>query len=386
MKRRTIGLSLLMIGLVVGMLGFGSWAVFNDTETGTATVGAGTIDLEIGAGSALPIELLDLKPSVVQYARVVLHIVGGNPGVLDLHFANIVDSGGVLTEPEEAAQYAGAIDDISKWIDVDWCVDTAVNGVRNCDGTGIGKLGDIASRVFDLGTTLNEGASVELWLSFHLDTLAGNEYQGDQSKFAIEFTLHQENLGALGLPAGTACVRLENKDTVKWEPILGDALYGSVCYGVDASGDLVVVLEARGLTAGEWYQIGMTGPDSCSATDDQLASGEQKYPDWDSHFWVAGAPSATCPGSGFGFYNFDYAQPVGGVISKSYVIDNAGVADPAGSTDVDGIYPALPSGIYSGVKFLVKDYDPNNVPPGPWPGTTFTSVLMEMNTLNFNLP
>lgn len=383
MKRRTIGLSLLMIGLVVGMLGIGSWAVFNDTETGNATLGAGTIDLAIGAGSNIPINLLDLKPSVPQYARVVLNNAGTNPGVLDLHFADIVDSGGEpATGPEAAAEYAGPIDDISNWIDVDWCIDRDTNGDLDCTGTVIGTLGDIESRVFDLGATLAPGESVELWLSFHLETEAGNEYQGDVTNFNVEFTLHQENLGALGLPAGTACVRLEDKDQTdpNWPPILGNELYGSVCYGVDGNGDLVVVLEARGLDDSKDYQIDMTGPDSCSTTDDQLASGVQQYPDFDSHFWVGGAPSSTCTSTGYGFYNFDYAKPVGGVISKSYVIDNAGVPDPAGSTDVVASHPALPSGIYTGVKFIVKEIT------GPVPGTAWVGKIMEMNTLNFNLP
>ncbi len=386
MRRRTIGLSLLMIGLVVGLLSIGSWAVFNDTETaGSYTATAGGLDLELDATQVVPAEISDLKPSDWHYlGPFELHNAGGNAGVLDLHFANIVDSGGDLTDPEEAAQYAGAIDDISNWIDVDWCVDAVLNGSRDCNGPIIGKLGELESQVIDLGVTLQPSDRVELWLSFHLETEAGNEYQGDQSTFDIEFTLHQANLGALGLPAGTACVRLENKDTTTWDPILGDALYGSVCYGVDGNGDLVVLLEASGLDDSKYYQIGMTGPDSCSDTDDQLASGTQQYPDFDSHFWVAGAPASTCTTVGFGFHNFAYEQPVGGMIQQTYTINNAGVPDPADSTDVVASHPALPSGVYTGVKFLVKEVPPG-FPPPPWPAT-YTSVLMEMNTLSFNLP
>jgi predicted ribosomally synthesized peptide with SipW-like signal peptide len=383
-RRRTIGLSLLVIGMVFAMLGFGSWAVFNDTESGSATVGAGTLDLELDAGAVVPGTVGDLKPSEWHYlGPFLLENVGDNPGVLDLHFMNIVDSGGDSTEPEEEAEYPGPIDDISNWIDVDWCVDDDTNGECNCTGAVVGKLGDIESMVIDLDTTLVADQEVELWLSFHLEREAGNEYQGDYTEFDIEFTMHQPSQ-----PAGATTVRLENKvHSGEWPPILDDDIYGSVTYWVNANGDLRLLLEARGLDDSTWYQIGMTGPGGCTDTDDQLASGVQQYPDFDSHFWEGGSPSGTCTSDGYGFYHFDYQQPVGGVISQTYTINNTGLSDPDQSTDVAGTYPppALPSGIYSNVKFLVKDYDPNDMPP-TWPAT-FTSVLMEMvETLNFNLP
>jgi len=385
--KRTILMSLVVIGAVVALIVGASLAVFNDSEQADpVTLAAGILDLELDETEVVSEGLSDLKPSVWHYLGPYwVHNAGTNPGVLDLHFANVVDSGGVLSEPEEEAEYAGPIDDISNWIDVDrWIVGpfTEIDEAVVCQsGAGLGRLGDIESRTFDLGT-MQPSEWYAVCISFHLALGAGNEYQGDTSTFDIEFTLHQTTQ-----PAGVTSVRLENKDTVTWQPILGDDLYGSVTYEVDGNGDLSMALEARGLQPGKWYQIGMTGPDSCSDTDDQLASGVQQYADFDSHFWVGGAPSSTCtpPTAGYGFYNFAYEQAnAAGEINQTYTIGNAGVADPDGSTDVSGAHPALPSGVYTGVKFLVKYYEPNQPTP-PWPGT-YTSVLMEMQTLNFNLP
>ncbi len=385
--KRTILMSLLVIGAVVALIVGASFAVFNDREVAPGAVAGGILELDLDQTQVVTADVMDLKPSVEKYLGPFwLHNSGTNNGALDLHFANVVDDGGELTGPEGKVEYAGPIDDISNWIDVDYWIDgphSAIDDTVVCQsGAGLGRLADIESRTFDLGTTMEPSQWYAVCISFHLDRDAGNEYQGDVSTFDIEFTLHQTTQSA-----GRTSVRLENKDQADplWPPILGDDMYGSVTYEVKGNGDLWVALEARGLQPGNYYQIGMTGPDTCSDTDDQLASGVQQYPNFDSHFWVSGAPSATCTTAGYGFYNFAYEQAdAAGEINQTYTIGNAGVADPDGSTDVTGAHPALPSGVYTGVKFIVKYYEPNTKPP-TWPGT-FTGVLMEMETLNFNLP
>jgi predicted ribosomally synthesized peptide with SipW-like signal peptide len=372
-----------MIGLVVMMLGVGSWAVFNDTESaGPYTATAGSLDLEMNAPATASAEIGDLKPSVWHYlGPFELRNVGANPGVLDLHFMNVVDSGGVLTEPEEAEEYAGAIDDISNWIDVDWCIDGTLDGLRGCNGTDIGKLGQIESMVIDLETTLQPSVPVELWLSFHLQYEAGNEYQGDKSCFEVVVTMHQP-----GVAAGATTVRLENKDTTTWAPILDDDLYGSVTYYVGSGLNLDV--ELHGLAPSTYHQLALNGPDgtsACEATDNQLASGSELYANYDSGFWDGSGPNinqGTCASpNNEGIYNFAYVQTDAlGNWLGTIVVANSGEADPADAGKVTAANPALPVGIYSGVKFIVKEVT------DPLPGTAWTPELMEMQPLNFNLP
>lgn len=398
MKRRTIGLSLLMIGLVVGLLGIGSWAVFNDTETTEGNVlGSGALDLEIGEGSALPVELLDLKPSEWHYVRVLLHNAGNNPGVLDLHFADIVDTDIERTPPEVAADPDNLFNDISNWIDVDWCIDFGEgepDEEQDCDGTIIGKLGDLESKVTDLGLELGPSEVAELWLSFHLDRGAGNEYQKDQTTFDIEFTLHQ-----VGQPAGATTIRLENKCNPNeqdcselglgdWDPIVDD-LYGSATYWVGS--DLHVVVRAHGLAPETWHQFTLNGPGVCTDTDDQLASGVQKYSGmFESGFWNTGpALDNTCDPTeaGEGIYNPAYLKSdASGNLSGHITIGVDGPDETEGD-DVSGTYPTLPSGEYSDVKPMIKEIQPTEAfPPPPWDPGTYTVVLMEMATMDFNLP
>jgi predicted ribosomally synthesized peptide with SipW-like signal peptide len=363
-----------MIGLVVMMLGVGSWAVFNDTESGEYTATAGSLDLELNEEMVVPAEIGDLKPSEWHYLGPFrLHNAGANSGVLDLHFMDVTDSGGVLTEPEmEIEGENPPIDDISNWIDVDWFIDLNKNGEWDAgEPSGLeGKLGDIESRTIDLGHTMVPSEWIWVWISFHLQQGAGNEYQGDESTFDIVFTLHQPTK-----PAGATTVRLENKEPPSWASILGDDLYGSVTYWVGSG--LHLDVEAHGLKPLTTYQLSLTGQGSCLATDDLLADGGTTgwgyNPLYIAGYWNAppsGFLEDTCGTPGQGTYNYAHVQSdASGNLSDSTVI-------PADSSN----YPGLPSGVYKDVKYIIKEV--TNYPPGD----SWTGVLMEMSqTLNFNL-
>jgi len=403
MKRRTIIAGSLMIALVVMMLGVGSWAVFNDTESGgTYTATAGSLDLEVNAEGVVEGEIGDLKPSEVHYlGPFVLNNIGTNPGVVDLHFANVVDGPGVQTQPECLAtwgwltgssceqtpiNYYVPVDDISNWIEVDWCTDDILNGARNCDGIAIGKLGQIENKVIDLGVTLQPDAGVELWLSFHLDKDAGNEYQGDVSGFEVVVTMHQ-----VSQPAGRETIRLENKGgPPDWKVIGDDDIYGAVTYEVNAGDDLEMQVRLNGLAPNTLHQLALNGPDgtgACEDTDDQLASGSEKVGNagYDSGFWSGGPTinQGLCgvSGNNEGIYNFAYVTTdAQGNYLGDITVANSGEVDPADAGKVTAANPALPVGVYSDVKFVVKEVT------GPEPGTAWTPVMMEMQPLNFNLP
>ncbi len=405
--RRSVLLSLMTVVMVATMLGIGSWAVFNDTETaGPYTATAGSLDLDLDTSAVVPAEISDLKPSVPHFLGPFwVHNAGGNPGGLDLHFMNVVDGQGTQTEPEAAAEWGGPIFDLSNWIDIDYwragpytvAPGAAPPTVTCGSGPTLGKLADIESTTFDLGVVAHPSEWYAICISFHLDTFAGNEYQGDTSSFELEFTLHQLNLGTLGLPIGTECVRLENKSGAPaWAPIVDDDLYGSVCYGVaEAVGsDLEMSVLLNGLAPDTWHQLTLNGQGGdCDATDDQLASGSEQFALFDSGFWPGNAPAldhgACAAPNAEGVYNFAYVKTdASGNYSGLHPVANSGESDPAGSGNVTAANPALPVGVYGDVKFLVKEVEtawagPPSTPP--WPGT-YTPVLTEMATLDFNLP
>jgi hypothetical protein len=415
--RRRILLSMLVIATVATILGIGSWAVFSDTESaGPYTATAGTIDLDMDATHVENgLAVGDLKPSEWQYiGPFLLHNNGLNEGLLDLHFMNVVDDKGIQTDPECYATWGGLdpvtgecvgdwyvpVDDISNWIDVDYII-KAVGAVGEDPPASpelcpqppdldpgaviVGKLGDIESQALDLGTMV---PSQWYWLclSFHLEKDAGNEYQGDKSTFDVEFTLHQPLQ-----PAGRETLRLENKDAAGH--VMGDDdIFGSVTYEMNADGALEMQVRVNGLTPDTYHQLALNGsrPDdapSCDATDDQLASGSEQYPLYDSGFWPGSAPvldhtTCTTPPNEEGVYNFAYVQTdANGDWSGTVIVANSGESDPANSDNVTAAYPALPVGVYSDVKFVVKE-----VTGTPMPGTAWTPVLMEMRTMDFTLP
>lgn len=423
--RRRILLSMLVIATVATILGIGSWAVFSDTESaGPYTATAGAIDLDLDTGQVVDgLVAGDLKPSEWQYiGPFLLHNNGLNPGVLDLHFMNVVDGPGIQTDPECDATWGGLnpvtgecegtsyvpVDDISNWIDVDYIIkkvgavgDDPPSPADVCpvppnldpDAVVVGKLGDIESQTLepidpDTGTSPLEMVPSQwywLCLSFHLEKDAGNEYQGDTSTFDVEFTLHQ-----LNQPAGRETIRLENKDAA-YNVIGDDDIFGSVTYEVNADGNLEMQVRVNGLTPNTYHQLALNGsigdPPSCDATDDQLASGSEQYSLYDSGFWDGNAPyldhtACTTPPNEEGVYNFAYVQTdANGDWSGTVTVANSGESDPANSDNVTAAYPALPVGVYSDVKFVVKE-----VTGDPLPGTAWTPVLMEMQTMDFTLP
>lgn len=219
-----------------------TYAFFTDTETSSGnTFTAGTLDLKVnGVDNPGPLVQLSAKPSEsVAPVEITLTNTGSNGGVADLHFQNVVNSAGTLTEPECLAeggtwdptftppcQGGGWVpnDAVHHQIGLDIGYDLDGNGTVDedeyliwTDGGIVGTIeaGELswgdnldpnnvvaslaelsASPGFDLGplVAVGPGAGARtLRLSFHLDDEAGNASQGDVSTFDILFTLHQAN-------------------------------------------------------------------------------------------------------------------------------------------------------------------------------------------------
>ena len=109
MSIRVALIAAMVVGLVATLVTIGSQAFFGDTETSIGNVAqAGVMDLRVnGVDDPLLGALVnytagaDMKPSrFLQPVSVQLTNVGQNDGHLDLHYKNVVPTGGILSEPE----------------------------------------------------------------------------------------------------------------------------------------------------------------------------------------------------------------------------------------------------------------------------------------------
>jgi hypothetical protein len=351
-------------------------AFLSDIEVSSGNVfNAGTLVLDVG-GDPLPVIFEDMKPCTWDYVDLTVHV--DNNADLYFHIFNVVDDGGIETEPELRADPTGLINDLSNHIDVDLSI----------DGTPIiweddhMKLGWIECVWFYVGP-LTASETYALQLSFHLQDV-GNEYQGDRSTFDFEI---------LALQAGTnlyeyvqpSKILLENKDTTTWDPIKGDGLWGVCEYEV---GSLNLGVKAKGLSPVTDYQIALNSPEVADwfpvdpttriAMASALASGVYD-----------GVTPGTAPPAGYNLYERGYYPSAAPNLGTTYVDGDIGVyawtkygiGTTTSTTDSNGELDViksatLPSGEYSFIKVIVKLDD------SPW-----TPVLMEeRDQLFFTIP
>jgi predicted ribosomally synthesized peptide with SipW-like signal peptide len=369
-------LSIMVIAITSALLGAGTMAFLSDIEVSSGNVfNAGTLVLDVG-GDPLPVIFEDMKPCTWDYVDLTVHV--DNNADLYFHIFNVVDDGGIETEPELRADPTGLINDLSNHIDVDLSI----------DGTPIiweddhMKLGWIECVWFYVGP-LTASETYALQLSFHLQDV-GNEYQGDRSTFDFEI---------LALQAGTnlyeyvqpSKILLENKDTTTWDPIKGDGLWGVCEYEV---GSLNLGVKAKGLSPVTDYQIALNSPEVADwfpvdpttriAMASALASGVYD-----------GVTPGTAPPAGYNLYERGYYPSAAPNLGTTYVDGDIGVyawtkygiGTTTSTTDSNGELEViksatLPSGEYSFIKVIVKLDD------SPW-----TPVLMEeRDQLFFTIP
>lgn len=365
MKKRLL-LGVLAIALIAGLVGAFTYAWFSDVQTTTGTFHAGTVDLEFGPDTVLPIVVEDLKPCIPQYWIIKLVLDESNEGPVYFHIGDLVGYPGVTNDAELAADPDNTVHDIHNWITFDLYIDVNKNGeIDDADDVIIHpddhmKLGDLVSVWIYLDWL--DGSGMDLILSFHLQDETGNEYQGDYATGDLHFRLQQEDAP----PPGNR-ILLENKDEASgWEPILGDGIWGIGEYD-EGSLDLSVV--AHGLpTDGRALQVGMTSPEVADwypvhattrvAMASALASGVYD-----------GTSTGTAPPAGFNLYERGYNAPGATVLHTTYadgdqgtyiVATALGVSSSAAQADSNGHLnwsdsATLPSGTYSYIKLLVKD-------------------------------
>src|SRR4030043_594392 len=217
MKR--ILVSMLTIA-IVAVVGFAvTRAYFSDTETSEDnTITAGTIDIDVDGqnpwAKTYSETLTDMKPSQVRWIEFKVKNVGENPAVVWKHIGNVVNDGGVLTEPECDA-YGGSWDGVNctggtvkNKLDKVVTYDMEVDGTVLIDDAWGVTIRDIKSLWVPLGK-LEPGEEMTVRQSYHIKADAGNEYQGDTMTFDID--LYAEQLLGTGPGPTTHGLVFENK-------------------------------------------------------------------------------------------------------------------------------------------------------------------------------
>jgi predicted ribosomally synthesized peptide with SipW-like signal peptide len=207
--KRSILLSLLVIGAAAALLGAGSLALFNDSETSKDnTAQAGTLDLEVQSENPLVSALVggdNLKPSDTGEVTIELHNVGSMDGQAKIHVANLADDDNGCNEPElEAEEAAYGVGKATCGADPDGELSLHLGVVvwRDLDCNNVldagedvyfdGKLHLLESNWYDVGT-LKPSVPKCVGFKWHVQDPEpdANIIQSDSSTFDIEFTLTQ---------------------------------------------------------------------------------------------------------------------------------------------------------------------------------------------------
>lgn len=174
--------SILTITVVLGFAVHGIWAYnfggVDSIDTNTGNV----IDIMVNGQNPWS-ENYAIGPADPGYTgRINLTIrnIGNSPADLYLKLYNVTDSDVIRSEPEDKAEeLIGEKHDISKRIRV------GIDNGLDLDDKGI--LKDIAGQSINIGK-IDIDDTVHMSITFHLEEDAGNEYQGDQSKFDISLS------------------------------------------------------------------------------------------------------------------------------------------------------------------------------------------------------
>ena len=204
---RKILFSLMTLVLVVGMVGAGAFAYFNDTETSTGnTFTAGTLDLQVNGDNPwtakVDATLKDVKPCEVRWVIITLKNVGTNPMDVWKILKDVVSAGGLFPESEKGEDPGNTINDIDGVIRYDLNVGGVVKIAEAADftisaGTHqlLARTTGVAGKYIYLGTIAPD-ATMLVEQSYHMDKDTTNWAQGDTMTFTIEFFAQQTTGGA----------------------------------------------------------------------------------------------------------------------------------------------------------------------------------------------
>lgn len=200
MKSRVL-VSMLVIGLIAGLVGAATWAYFSDVETSSDnTFTAGTLNLQVGDSdpTTVQVTLSNMYPGQSGAYDWALKNTGTIAGSLDITFSNLVDDENGCNEPEALVDGTcgnpgageGELDtnlSLTIYIDendndvYDSGTDTLVY-----QGDGAGIAGEKLSN-YDMAASYNKSIRLE----YSIAGTVGNIVQSDSAGFDIEFELLQ---------------------------------------------------------------------------------------------------------------------------------------------------------------------------------------------------
>jgi spore coat-associated protein N len=191
---KKILVSVFFIGLLALGVGWGTYALFSDTETSSDnTFTAGTLDLKVDGqdDTSLPIyfDFGNVQPSDSGSKVIALSNTGTLDGTAKIHIKDVTNTEGTNPEPETDITEPG---DLGAALLI--TIQYDANGDSNYDAgetivtdASIDSLNSVTNVLGLLGA----GASRNLKLSWNVDGAAGNDIMGDVVTFNIEFILEQ---------------------------------------------------------------------------------------------------------------------------------------------------------------------------------------------------
>lgn len=176
--KRSILMSLLVIGAAVSLIGAASLAQLHDEEVSSGNTFAGAeLDLDVNDENPLVSKLIDVgpvKPSDSGEVTIFLHTVGDIDAEATIHVANLADNDNGCNEPEREAE-------------------VAAYGVGNatCDGDPDGELsqhvGVVVWQDLDCDNVLDDGTDGEkVYFDGKLIDLESHEYSVGTIKPSVD--------------------------------------------------------------------------------------------------------------------------------------------------------------------------------------------------------
>lgn len=196
-RKKTLLLSLIVLGVVALIGGPGIIAYFSDTETsGVNEFTAGTIDLAVNGDNpwtgVIDADLKDLKPCMNKVGTVTLSNVGTNPFDVWVKIIEVTTADGTETNPE-AADPDSPANNIDTVIRYDLTVGTT-DIITDADDYTIsdgahhlaGDTTGVKDKYIYLGN-IAAGGTLDVTQSFMMDCDTTNWAQGDTMSFKVQF-------------------------------------------------------------------------------------------------------------------------------------------------------------------------------------------------------